>query len=150
MAPDLIEQDGTVTKPEPVTDELGRVETPDTFTFKIPKEHPDHLDEKGEVRQIEGSYAWLSCPTDKVAADTINDENKGKDDKDRLTFRGLVNDVMQARARSNAYQKALAKYKPHTISDAAVRERVIRDMIRGGIPESVATKLYDDAKAAVK
>lgn len=145
MSPDAIETDGAVTKAESVTDEVGRVETPDSFTFKVPKDHPDHLDNDGEVRQVTGSYTWYRCPTDRIAADTITAENKGKDDEDKLTFRGLVNDVMQARARSNAYQKALAKYKPHTVSIDAVAERMIRDLIRSGVPEAKATTTIHSA-----
>ena len=63
-------------------------------------------------------------------------------------LRDLVNDELKGRARSNAYQNAVMPYRPSEVSQADIRTRMIRDLIRSGVSEAVATSVIDSALAA--
>ena len=61
---------------------------------------------------------------------------------------GMVNDILKANARSNAYQAALLPYRPSEVSPEDIKERMIRDYIRLGIPEDTARKQVEALLAA--
>jgi hypothetical protein len=60
----------------------------------------------------------------------------------------MVNDNLKANARSNAYQAALLPYRPSEVSAEDIKERMIRDYIRLGIPEDTARKQVEALLAA--
>lgn len=96
------------------------------FTFSIPEGHPQ-AEEK-----IEKTFSYDVC-------DTLGEAEKVITDK-KWSVVGMVNDTQKANARSNAYQAALLPYRPSEVSDADIKERMIRDYIRLGIPEDTARK----------
>lgn len=96
------------------------------FTFSIPDQHP----QAGE--KIEKTFSYDLCDTLEEAEKVITDK--------KWSVVGMVNDTQKANARSNAYQAALLPYRPSEVSDADIKERMIRDYIRLGIPEDTARK----------
>jgi hypothetical protein len=60
----------------------------------------------------------------------------------------MVNDVIKANARSNAYQAALLPYRPSEVTPDEIKERMIRDYIRLGISEDTARKQVEALLAA--
>jgi len=96
------------------------------FTFAIPEGHP----QAGE--KIEKSFDY-SQVTSESEAQTVLAEKK-------WNLMGMVNDVLKANARSNAYQAALLPYRPSEVSPEEIQERLVRDYIRLGIPEDTARK----------
>jgi hypothetical protein len=100
------------------------------FTFAIPEGHP----QAGE--KVEKSFDYTVVDNDSEAQSTITDK--------KWSVVGMVNDVLKANARSNAYQAALLPYRP----SEDIKERMIRDYIRLGIPEDTARKQVEALLAA--
>lgn len=114
------------------TDGQGRTKHNADFSFKVPENHPQHKDDKGNVRQIKKSYNYVQCKNDQQAVATLKAEEWALVD--------MVNEELKNRARSNAYQKALAPYKTSNVSQEDIRKRMVLDMIRVGVPEDVAER----------
>ncbi len=96
------------------------------FTFAVPEGHA----QAGE--KIEKSFDYSQCDNDTEATSVITEK--------KWSLVGLVNDVLKANARSNAYQAALLPYRPSEVSPEEIQERLVRDYIRLGIPEDAARK----------
>lgn len=104
------------------------------FTFAIPDGHP----QAGE--KVEKTFDYQQVTTD-AEAQTVIAEKK-------WSIVGMVNDNLKANARSNAYQAALLPYRPSEVSPEDIKERMIRDYIRLGIPEDTARKQVEALLAA--
>lgn len=104
------------------------------FTFAIPDGHP----QAGE--KIEKTFDYKECSSD-TEAQTVLTEKK-------WSLMGLVNDSLKANARSNAYQAALLPYRPSEVSPDEIKERMVRDYIRLGVPEDTARKQVEALLAA--
>lgn len=104
------------------------------FTFAIPEGHP----QAGE--KVEKTFEYQVCDSDLEANTVITDK--------KWSVVGMVNDILKANARSNAYQAALLPYRPSEVSPADIKERMIRDYIRLGIPEDTARKQVEALLAA--
>jgi hypothetical protein len=66
----------------------------------------------------------------------------------KLTIVELVNDYILLTARSAAYQDALSPYKKSTMSDADVRERMVKDAMRLGKSKEQAEAFVDSLLSA--
>ena len=106
------------------------------FTFSIPDGHPS----AGE--KVEKAFEYTVCETDSEAS-TVLAERK-------WSVRDMVNDVLKANARSNAYQAALLPYRPSEVSPEEIRERMVRDYIRLGLPEELARSTVESVLASLK
>jgi hypothetical protein len=104
------------------------------FTFAIPDGHP----QAGE--KIEKTFDYKVCNTDAEAQEVITEK--------KWSVMALVNDNLKANARSNAYQAALLPYRPSEVTPDEIKERMIRDYIRLGIPEDTARKQVEALLAA--
>ena len=104
------------------------------FTFAIPDGHP----QAGE--KIEKTFDYQQVSTQDEAEKVIADK--------KWSIVGMVNDNLKANARSNAYQAALLPYRPSEVSPEDIKERMIRDYIRLGIPEDTARKQVEALLAA--
>lgn len=104
------------------------------FTFAIPEGHQ----QAGE--KIEKTFDYQVCNTEDEANKVITEK--------KWSVVGMVNDVLKANARSNAYQAALLPYRPSEVSPEEIKERMIRDYIRLGIPEEMARKQVEALLAA--
>jgi hypothetical protein len=96
------------------------------FSFKVPDGHAE------AGKKVEKSFDYQECENESEAT-TVMQEKKWK-------FVDMVNETLKANARSNAYQSALLPYKPSEVSPEDIKERMIRDYIRLGIPEETARK----------
>jgi hypothetical protein len=96
------------------------------FTFAVPEGHA----QAGE--KVEKAFEFQVCENDAEATTVLADR--------KLSIVELVNDKLKANARSNAYQAALLPYRPSEVSPEDIKERMIRDYIRLGIPEDTARK----------
>jgi hypothetical protein len=104
------------------------------FTFAIPEGHP----QAGE--KIEKAFDYSQVTSESEANAVIAEK--------KWNIVGMVNDVLKANARSNAYQAALLPYRPSEVSPEDIKERMIRDYIRLGIPEDTARKQVEALLAA--
>jgi hypothetical protein len=104
------------------------------FTFAIPEGHP----QAGE--KIEKTFDYSQVTSESEAQSVLAEK--------KWSIVGMVNDVLKANARSNAYQAALLPYRPSEVSPEDIKERMIRDYIRLGIPEDTARKQVDALLAA--
>jgi hypothetical protein len=104
------------------------------FTFAIPEGHP----QAGE--KIEKAFDYSQVENETEANSVIAEK--------KWNIVGMVNDVLKANARSNAYQAALLPYRPSEVSPEDIKERMIRDYIRLGIPEDTARKQVEALLAA--
>ena len=104
------------------------------FTFSIPDGHA----QAGE--KVEKTFDYQVCDNE-IEATTVVTEKK-------WSVVGMVNDILKANARSNAYQAALLPYRPSEVSAEDIKERMIRDYIRLGIPEDTARKQVESLLAA--
>jgi hypothetical protein len=104
------------------------------FTFAIPEGHA----QAGEKIEKTFDYSQVTSETE---AQSVLTEKK-------WSLVGMVNDVLKANARSNAYQAALLPYRPSEVSPEDIKERMIRDYIRLGIPEDTARKQVEALLAA--
>lgn len=66
----------------------------------------------------------------------------------KWSLTSLVNEKAKAAARANAYQNALAPHKESTVAPEDIKERMIRDYMRLGIPEDVARKQVESLLAS--
>lgn len=104
------------------------------FSFAIPEGHPQF----GE--KIEKAFEYQQVSNDAEATQVLTER--------KLSIVELVNDKLKANARSNAYQAALLPYRPSEVSAEDIKERMIRDYIRLGIPEDTARKQVEALLAA--
>jgi len=104
------------------------------FTFAIPESHP----QAGE--KVEKTFEYKVCDNESEATKVIEDK--------KWSIVALVNDNLKANARSNAYQAALLPYRPSEVSAEDIKERMVRDYIRLGIPEDTARKQVEALLAA--
>ena len=96
------------------------------FTFAVPDGHA----QAGE--KIEKTFEYRQVSTEVEASEVMTEK--------KWSLTDMVNDNLKANARSNAYQAALLPYRPSEVSAEDIKERMIRDYIRLGIPEDVARK----------
>lgn len=94
------------------------------FSFKIPEGHPE------TGKKIEKAFEFDILENDGEARTRMTEK--------KWSLLEMVNEAIKATARSNAYQNALAPYRPSEVSSEDIRERMIRDYIRLGIKEDVA------------
>lgn len=106
------------------------------FTFSIPDGHP----QAGE--KIEKTFDYQVCQTEAEATEVLTTK--------KWSIVGMVNDNLKANARSNAYQAALLPYRPSEVTPDEIKERMIRDYIRLGIPEDTARKQVEALLAATQ
>lgn len=106
------------------------------FTFKVPEGHA----QAGQT--IEKSFEYKVCDTDDQALSVLNEKN--------WKLRDMVNDNLKANARSNGYQAALLPYRPSEVSQEDIKERMVRDFIRLGVPEAAARAQVDSLLATTK
>jgi hypothetical protein len=104
------------------------------FSFAIPEGHP----QAGE--KIEKTFEYSEVTSIEEANAVIADK--------KWNVVSMVNDNLKANARSNAYQAALLPYRPSEVSAEDIKERMIRDYIRLGIPEDTARKQVEALLAA--
>ena len=104
------------------------------FTFSIPERHA----QAGE--KIEKTFDYQVCQSQDEAEKVITDK--------KWNIVTMVNDALKANARSNAYQAALLPYRPSEMTPDEIKERMIRDYIRLGIPEDTARKQVEALLAA--
>lgn len=106
------------------------------FTFAIPEGHA----QAGE--KVEKTFEYQQVQTEEEAQSVISEK--------KWSIVGMVNDNLKANARSNAYQAALLPYRPSEVSPEDIKERMIRDYIRLGIPEETARKQVEALLAATQ
>jgi hypothetical protein len=104
------------------------------FTFAIPEGHAQASE------KVEKTFEYQVCDNDTESQTVITDK--------KWSVVGMVNDILKANARSNAYQAALLPYRPSEVSAEDIKERMIRDYIRLGIPEDTARKQVESLLAA--
>lgn len=104
------------------------------FTFAVPEGHP----QAGE--KIEKAFEYPQADNQAEAEKVLADK--------KWDIVDMVNDTLKANARSNAYQAALLPYRPSEVSPEDIKERMIRDYIRLGIPEDTARKQVEALLAA--
>lgn len=104
------------------------------FTFKVPEGHPE------QGKSIEKAFEFPEVANDSEAQAVIADK--------KWSIVELVNDVLKANARSNAYQAALLPYRPSEVAPEDIKERMIRDYIRLGVSEDMARKQVEALLAA--
>jgi hypothetical protein len=104
------------------------------FSFAIPDGHA----QAGE--KVEKTFDYKVCNTLEEASAVIEEK--------KWNVVSMVNDVLKANARSNAYQAALLPYRPSEVSPEEIKERMVRDYIRLGIPEDTARKQVEALLAA--
>lgn len=104
------------------------------FTFAIPEGHA----QAGE--KVEKTFDYQQVTSETEAQAVITEK--------KWSIVGMVNDNLKANARSNAYQAALLPYRPSEVSPEDIKERMIRDYIRLGIPEDTARKQVEALLAA--
>jgi|SRR5262245_36240857 len=95
-----------------------------TFTFKVPEGHPE------QGKKIEKAFDYKECQTLAEAQQVMTEKE--------WSLLDMVNDALKQNARSNAYQNALAPYRPSDVTPDDIKARMIRDYIRLGIPEETA------------
>jgi hypothetical protein len=103
------------------------------FSFAVPDGHP----QAGE--KIEKTFDYTEVTTEAEALQVIADK--------KWSVMALVNDNLKANARSNAYQSALLPFRPSEVPPEEIKERMIRDYIRLGIPEDTARKQVEQLLA---
>lgn len=106
------------------------------FTFAVPDTHAD------AGKKIEKAFEYQECETQEEAEKVLTEK--------KLSIVDLVNDKLKANARSNSYQAALLPYRPSEVSADEIKERMVRDYIRLGIPEDVARKQVEALLAATQ
>lgn len=106
------------------------------FSFAIPDGHA----QAGE--KVEKTFDYKVCNTEDEANAVIADK--------KWSVVALVNDNLKANARSNAYQAALLPYRPSEVTPEEIKERMVRDYIRLGIPEDTARKQVEALLAATQ
>ncbi len=105
------------------------------FSFAIPEGHPQASE------KVEKTFEFKVCDNETEAQAVLVDK--------KWSLVGLVNENLKANARSNAYQAALLPYRPSEVSQEDIKERMIRDYIRLGMPEDLARQQVNSAIAAM-
>jgi hypothetical protein len=106
------------------------------FSFAIPEGHAQAGD------KVEKTFDYKVCNTTDEASAVIAEK--------KWNIVSMVNDTLKANARSSAYQAALLPYKPSEVSPDDIKERMIRDYIRLGIPEDTARKQVESLLAVTE
>ena len=106
------------------------------YKFKVPADST-HVD---AGKQFEREYDYTEV-SDSAEATAIME-------KEGWTLEGFVNEKLQNRAKSNSYQNALAAYRPTEMSAEDLRASLIRNFIRAGLSEDVASKQVDSILSA--
>lgn len=96
------------------------------FSFAVPEGHPQ------QGQKIEKPFEYKATESDAEAESVIAEK--------KWSLMDIINDLLKANARSNAYQAALLPYRPSEVPAEDIKERMIRDYIRLGIPEDTARK----------
>jgi Glu-tRNA(Gln) amidotransferase subunit E-like FAD-binding protein len=104
------------------------------FTFKVPEGHPE------AGKKIEKSFEYSETESESEAQGVLTEK--------KWSLKELVDENLKANSRSNAYQAALLPYRPSEVSAEDIKERMIRDYIRLGIPEDTARKQVEALLAA--
>lgn len=117
---------------------VGTIES-DTLTFTVPKDSPVEA-ERGKTEEKSFSFRQIATVEDAEAV------IKAKE----WALVDMVNKQLKANARSNAYQAAMAPHKVSDVPPEQVFERTVRDMVRQGIPETMARELLKNTLSAVK
>ena len=120
-------------------DHLGELVN-DTFDYKVPADSPVESERGKEVKDNAFSFRQIKTAEDANAVI----EAKGWD------LVEMVNKILKANARSNAYQAALAPHKVSDVDPEKVFESTVRNMVRQGIPESMARELLKNTLQTVK
>ena len=120
-------------------DHLGSL-VEDTFDYKVPADSPVEADRGKEVKDNKFNFRQITTPDEANAVIAA----KGWD------LVEMVNKILKANARSNAYQSALAPHKVSDVDPEKVFESTVRNMVRQGIPESMARELLKNTLATVK
>lgn len=114
------------------------------FSFEIPalteEQTAQGLERPDAGQKVEKSFEYQEPENDEEAQKLATEK--------KLNFRQLVADKIKANARSNAYQAALLPYRPSEVAPEDIKERMIRDYIRLGIPEDVARKQVEGMLAS--
>ena len=108
------------------------------FTFKVPDDSPVES-ERG--KKVEKAFEYRETESD-VEAQAVMTEKK-------WSLKDMVDEALKANARSNAYQSALLPHKPSEVPQEDIKERMIRDYIRLGIPENIARAQVESTLAAM-
>lgn len=106
------------------------------FSFTIPDTHAD------AGKKIEKSFEYQECNTVEEAEAVIAEK--------KWSVVAMVNDNLKANARSNAYQSATIVYRPSEVSPEDIKERMVRDFIRLGVPEAAARAQVDSLLASTQ
>lgn len=128
------------------TQKIGEVELPvftDELNFTVPaadKIKPEQSHRAGEKYKKSFSYAQVSNDAEAQAVCEAKE----------WTLVDFVNDALKSAARSSAYQSELSLYAKSEVSAEDIKERMVRDYIRLGIPEDVARNTVNSMLAAVK
>jgi hypothetical protein len=104
------------------------------FTFRVPNNHPTEAGAKKE-----GTFTFPICENEPEAKKTLKERG--------WSLLNVVNDALKAAGRNNAYQSATLPYRPVTTTPETLRERIIRDYIRAGVPESQARQQVESLMA---
>ena len=116
------------------------------FSFEIPALTEEQvtagLERPDAGTKVEKPFEYQEAETDEEAQTLA----KAK----KLSFKSLVNEKIKSNARANAYQAALLPYRPSEVSPEDIKERMVRDYIRLGIPEDVARKQVEGMLANAK
>jgi Glu-tRNA(Gln) amidotransferase subunit E-like FAD-binding protein len=108
------------------------------FTFKVPDDSPVES-ERG--KKVEKAFEYRETEND-IEAQAVMTEKK-------WSLKDMVDEALKANARSNAYQSALLPHKPSEVPQEDIKERMIRDYIRLGIPENIARAQVESTLAAM-
>lgn len=106
------------------------------YKFKVPADS-SHVD---AGKQFERDYDYTATES--------ADEAEKVAEKEGWTLQGFVDTALQNRAKSNSYQNALAAYRPTEMSAEDLRASLIRNFIRAGLSEDVASKQVDSILSA--
>lgn len=105
------------------------------FSFKVPEGH----EKAGE--KIEKAFEYPE--TESV------EEAQGIIESKKWNLKDMVDEVLKANARSNAYQTATLPYRPSEVPAEDIKERMVRDYIRLGISEDAARKQVEAMLASL-
>ncbi len=108
------------------------------FTFKVPEDSPGES-ERG--KKVEKAFEYRETESEAEAQAVMTEK--------KWSLKDMVDEALKANARSNAYQSALLPHKPSEVPQEDIKERMIRDYIRLGIPENIARAQVESTLAAM-
>lgn len=108
------------------------------FTFKVPEDSPVES-ERG--KKVEKAFEYRETESEAEAQAVMTEK--------KWSLKDMVDEALKANARSNAYQSALLPHKPSEVPQEDIKERMIRDYIRLGIPENIARAQVESTLAAM-